>query len=150
MHLKRQTHAWRSSYKPYLTLFHADISLAFSLSISSGSTFASLLWSCVCCGRRLELPCRSRDCCRRLSTISSCITPPTYCTALGETEFMSLSPQSCTLVILIATQNWREIQTRKPEDEVNDWLMTRVYFLSMRQIRKINFHIFMHCTLTYF
>lgn len=29
--------------KPYLTLFHADISLAFSLSISSGSLGASLL-----------------------------------------------------------------------------------------------------------
>lgn len=90
-----------TKYEPYLTLFHAVISLAFSLSISSGSPVASLLGSGVRAGRGPKLPCRSRGRCRRLSTSSSCIAPPAYCTALGETEFMPRSLQSWTLLLLI-------------------------------------------------
>lgn len=103
-HSQRSTHTF--SNEPYLTLFHADISLALSLSISSGSPVASLLGSGVCAGRRPKLPCCSRGCCLRPSVSSSCITPPTYCAALGEMEFMALSYQSWTLLLLIATQNW--------------------------------------------
>lgn len=38
-----QSSLLKTDYKPYLTLFHADISLALSLSISSSSPAASLL-----------------------------------------------------------------------------------------------------------
>ena len=118
-----KTHsALKTDYTPYLTLFHADISLAFSLSISSGSPVVSLLGSGVCGSRRPKLPCRSGGCCLRLSTSSSCITPPTYCAALGEMEFIPLSLQSWTLLLLIATQNWQR-KDKTVRDPVNYWLL---------------------------
>lgn len=102
-----QSSLLKTDYKPYLTLFHADISLALSLSISSSSPAASLLAPWVCGGLTPKLPCRSMGCCcLPLSTSSSCMTPPTYCAALGETEFMAPRLQSLPLVLLIATQNW--------------------------------------------
>ncbi|TNN83606.1 hypothetical protein EYF80_006124 [Liparis tanakae] len=88
-----------------------------SLSISSGSTVASRPGSGLCAALRPKLPCRSRGCCLRLSASSSCITPPTYCAALGETEFMPLSPQSGALLLLIATQNCDDTASKKQQNE---------------------------------
>lgn len=118
----------KSKNKPYLTLFHADISLAFSLSISSGSPVASLFESAACGNLRPKLPCRSRGCCLLSSTSSSCITPPMYCAALGETEFMLLRTQSWTLSLLIATQFWW-VKEKTARDQVTYWLLESVPFL---------------------
>lgn len=105
--------------KPYLTLFHADISLAFSLSISSGSPVNSLPGSTVCGSRGPKLPWCSRGCCLWFSTSSSCITPVTYCAALGETEFIALRRQSGTLQLIVATKHWRR-HTKAAEDLSDD------------------------------
>lgn len=96
--------------KPYLTLFHADISLAFSLSISSGSPVNSLPGSMVCGSRGPKLPWCSRASCLWFSTSSSCITPCMYCAALGETEFIALRRQSGTLQLIVATEHWRKTE----------------------------------------
>lgn len=119
---------FKPKHEPYLTLFHADISLAFSLSISSGSPVASLPESVACGVLRPKLPCRSRGCCLRLPTRSSCIIPPTYWAALGETEFMPLNPQSQTLLLRIATQNWGETDKTR-SDQVNYWLIIGIHIL---------------------
>lgn len=96
---KRQLNKDRS--KPYLTLFHADISLAFSLSISSGSPLTSLPGSMLCGSLG---PWDSRGFCLWFSTSSSCMTPAMYCAALGEMEFIPLRPQSGTLQLIVATE----------------------------------------------
>lgn len=108
--------------KPYLTLFHADISLAFSLSISSGSPVTSLPGFMVCGSLGPKLLWCSRGCCLWFSTSSSCITPVTYCAKLRETEFISLTPQSGTLQLIAATDYWKE--TQKAAEDLLDNPMT--------------------------
>ena len=79
-------------HQPYLTLFHADINLALSLSTSSGSVAASGPTASL----RAGLPVLW------LSSSSSCSAPPTYCTALGDTEFMAPGSHSWAALVLLA------------------------------------------------